>query len=244
MAEGSRDTRQRVLDAASELFAERGFHGTKVRDIATRAKVNLASSHYHFGSKETLYLDVLRAQFGALHAVLEARGASRSAEQIAAASRAELLEMLRARITAMLELLVGPPPGLHGTLMLREMCDPSEALPVIVDQLIQPHKREMEQIVARLAPELDAEAVERCVYGIVGQVFFHRTHLPAMLHMLGRNEVPRDFVADTAAHIAEFSLGGIERIVGARRRLRSRRAALPTGRRRSSSPAGRGQVRG
>lgn len=231
MSEPGRDTRQRVIDAASELFAERGFHGTKVRDIAQRAKVNLASSHYHFGSKETLYLDVLHAQFGALHAVLEARGASRPAEQIATASRSELLAMLRARIAAMLELLVGPPPGLHGTLMLREMCDPSEALPVIVEQLIQPHKREMEQIVARLAPELDAEAVERSVFSIVGQVFFHRTHLPAMRILRGQEEMPPGFIAEIAAHVAEFSLGGIEHLVKARRGRRGRAKAVARRRR-------------
>src|SRR2546422_4120500 len=33
---------------------------------------------------------------------------------------------------------IGPPPGLHGTLMQREMCDPSEALPVIVEEFIRP----------------------------------------------------------------------------------------------------------
>src|SRR5256885_3785765 len=43
-----------------------------------------------------------------------------------------LVDLLRARIKVMLDLLIGPPPGLHGTLMQREMCDPSEALPVIV----------------------------------------------------------------------------------------------------------------
>jgi len=69
------DTRERLIAAASQLFAERGFHGTKARDIATRAGVNLAAGNYHYGSKKTLYLEVLRAQFAETRALLEATGA-------------------------------------------------------------------------------------------------------------------------------------------------------------------------
>ena len=225
------ETRQRVIDAASQLFAERGFHGTKVRDIAARAKVNLASAHYHFGSKDELYIEVMRAQFGAVRDVLDARGALRPADEMARASRAELIAMLRARIAAMLELLLGPPPGLHGTLMLREMCDPSDALPVIVEQFIGPHKREMEELIARLAPELDAAAVERAVYSVVGQVFFHRTHLPAMRHLRGGNEPTRRFVAEQTEHITEFTLGGIEKLARTPRRMRKQHGALRAARR-------------
>ena len=61
-----------MIAAASALFAERGFHGTTVRDIAQRARVNLAAGHYHFGSKETLYLEVLRVQFADIMAAARA----------------------------------------------------------------------------------------------------------------------------------------------------------------------------
>src|SRR5262245_28733627 len=118
MAAVSQATKDRVLAAAAELFAERGFHGTTVRDIMQRAGVNLAAGHYHFGSKETLYLAVLRGQFADVMAELEHRGARFAAE---AKRPAALRAMLRARIAAMLELLLGPPPGLHGLLMMREM---------------------------------------------------------------------------------------------------------------------------
>ncbi len=52
--------RQRILTAARELFAQRGFAGTSVRDITSRAKANLAAITYHFGSKEALFHAVLR----------------------------------------------------------------------------------------------------------------------------------------------------------------------------------------
>lgn len=52
--------RQRLLTAARELFAQRGYEGTSVRDITARAKANLAAITYHFGSKEALFHEVLR----------------------------------------------------------------------------------------------------------------------------------------------------------------------------------------
>ncbi len=42
------------MDAAENLFAEKGFNGTSVRDIAQKANVNLAMISYYFGSKEKL----------------------------------------------------------------------------------------------------------------------------------------------------------------------------------------------
>ena len=214
-----RDTRGRVVAAASALFAERGFHGTTVRDIAQGARVNLAAGHYHFGSKETLYLEVLRAQFADIMAELEQRGARLTAGG-KRPGRAALRELLRTRVAAMLELLLGPPPGLHGTLMMREMCDPSAALPDIVEQFIQPHKRDMEAIVSSLLPQLGRPEVERCVFSIVGQVFFYRHMQPALRLMMRGRPLTRPWLAAAAAHITEFALGGMERIA-ARSRTRA-----------------------
>lgn len=209
-----RETRQRVLDAASELFAAHGFHGTTARDIAECAGVNLAAAHYHFGSKQSLYLEVLRAQFDAITAALERRGARLATG--ARPGRAALEELLRARIVAMLEVLMGPPLGLHGTLMMREMCDPSAALPHIVTQFIEPMKRETEDIIARLEPTLSRAAVERCMFSIVGQVFFYRTQLPAFPYLSPDLRLDRAGLAAAAEHIATFSLGGMKALTAPR----------------------------
>jgi len=54
-------TRDRILDAAVTVFAERGFGGASVRVICQRAQANPAAIKYYFGSKEGLYREVLRA---------------------------------------------------------------------------------------------------------------------------------------------------------------------------------------
>lgn len=53
------DSKQRLLDAAEKLFAEKGFHATSLRQITTDAAVNLAAVNYHFGSKDGLIAAVL-----------------------------------------------------------------------------------------------------------------------------------------------------------------------------------------
>jgi AcrR family transcriptional regulator len=45
-------TRERILDAAREMFAQRGVAGVSLRELTQKAGVNLAAVHYHFGSKE------------------------------------------------------------------------------------------------------------------------------------------------------------------------------------------------
>jgi AcrR family transcriptional regulator len=49
-----KDTKEKILDTAERLFAERGYAATSLRQIIASAKVNLAAIHYHFGSKEDL----------------------------------------------------------------------------------------------------------------------------------------------------------------------------------------------
>ena len=51
-------TKDRILAAAEEVFATRGFEGASTREIASRAGVNISSLHYHWESKERLYYAV------------------------------------------------------------------------------------------------------------------------------------------------------------------------------------------
>lgn len=53
------ETKTRILDAAEQLFLERGFHGASIRDISKAADVQIALTYYHFGSKEDLFRAVV-----------------------------------------------------------------------------------------------------------------------------------------------------------------------------------------
>jgi AcrR family transcriptional regulator len=56
--EAPSSTKARILSAAEEVFAAKGFEGASTREIAASAGVNISSLHYHWESKETLYFAV------------------------------------------------------------------------------------------------------------------------------------------------------------------------------------------
>ena len=60
MASKQFSTKDRILGAAEELFAQFGFGGTSLRQVTGRADVNIAAVNYHFGSKENLINEVFR----------------------------------------------------------------------------------------------------------------------------------------------------------------------------------------
>jgi len=63
-------TRERILDAAEGLFADRGFEGTTLRDVASRVGIRTPSLYNHFPSKEALYAAVLERVVEPLLALL------------------------------------------------------------------------------------------------------------------------------------------------------------------------------
>jgi AcrR family transcriptional regulator len=54
------NTKERILHAAEDLFAQHGFAGTSLRQVTSRADVNIAAVNYHFGSKENLVHEVFK----------------------------------------------------------------------------------------------------------------------------------------------------------------------------------------
>lgn len=214
---GPDSTRERLLAAAGELFAERGFRGATMRAIAARAGTNLAAANYHFGSKQKLYREVAFSLFSRLEGRLDREGLRPDAETVARLPRPAVEELLRSRLRAMLDSLLAA-PGLHGTLVLRELCDPTPALREIARRFIDPMRHEMALLVRALAPGISAGDAERCVNSIAGQVFFYRTHRPALLLLEGRRAWPESLHDELARHIVAFSLGGIERVAGGRGR--------------------------
>jgi AcrR family transcriptional regulator len=53
------DTKNKILKIAGHLFAESGFDGVSIRDIAERASVNVSAVNYHFGGKQELFDEIL-----------------------------------------------------------------------------------------------------------------------------------------------------------------------------------------
>jgi AcrR family transcriptional regulator len=113
------DTRQRLITAAFEVFAERGYEGATTRHLAERAGVNLPAIQYYFGNKEGLY----RAAVGNIVARIEDEMGEVAARIEAALvarkiSRAELQDLLLELLDAFVVLLAGKDRSESGRLFI------------------------------------------------------------------------------------------------------------------------------
>jgi AcrR family transcriptional regulator len=65
------DKKEHIINNAVELFAEKGFEGTSIRDLAARAEVNVAMVNYYFGSKEKLFEAMVQHKAAYLKGIIE-----------------------------------------------------------------------------------------------------------------------------------------------------------------------------
>ena len=112
--------RERILGAASAVFAEVGFAGARVDEIARRAGINKAMLYYHVGDKRDLYSEVLKRNFGRIEKALE----EHLPDEGSAADR------LRAVITIVERAITANPD--HPRIVLREFASGAANLPAEV----------------------------------------------------------------------------------------------------------------
>ena len=65
-------TRERLIEAGTRLFAERGFKRVSVREICCEARANVAAVNYHFGDKLGLYREVVQSAVVAMRSTGDA----------------------------------------------------------------------------------------------------------------------------------------------------------------------------
>ena len=119
MSKPADETRRRLLEAAGETFAEKGFRAATVREICGRAGANLAAVNYHFGDKEQLYVETVRYAH-----LAGAEGPPPEFDVDATESPERKLERF---VRGFLQRLLDPArPTWHARLMAREMTEPSD----------------------------------------------------------------------------------------------------------------------
>ena len=197
------NTRTRLLKAAADVFAERGYENATVRQICTRAGANVALVNYHFGDKLELYTEVLR------HSMYCAAGARFPLPHTAAQPTAALRHIVSAMVERAFE--TGDQANLRYRLMLNEFVRPSRAAARVVDVVFRPvydRLREIVGAILQLPPDHDTTRL--CVHSILGQVahFTHSRQIPRLIWPdLKMTPAQRELVAE---HITQFSLAYLQ----------------------------------
>jgi TetR/AcrR family transcriptional regulator, regulator of cefoperazone and chloramphenicol sensitivity len=195
-------TRQRLLDAAGEVFAEVGYRAATIREICTRAEANVAAVNYHFRDKDGLYQEVVAYAHGCAMASHPPPG------DLARLTPAEQLQGFVRSFLA--RLLDSGRPAWHGRLMARELVEPTAALDRIVRDSIRAQSEMLMGIVRAVAGvPLPLATVRRAAMSVVGQCLFYEHARPVIGRLFPDLGFSRTEVEALADHISAFSLAGI-----------------------------------
>lgn len=198
-------TRDKVLNAAAEIFAERGFEQATVREICTAAGVNLASVNYHFGDKEALYLQTVQRA----HQLKMERVPPPSWPPGTPPEHKLFLFVL-----AILNRMLGGSELDWGTrLLMREMMQPTIAGKPIVEEFIRPQLQILHGILDELVPaDTASHRRHQIAFSVIGQCLHYRAagHFVALL--IPKEEQDKHYsIEQLARHITDFSLSALGR---------------------------------
>jgi AcrR family transcriptional regulator len=215
------ETREKLLQAAIQVFSESGYEGSTVRMICRRADVNIALVSYHFGDKLALYRAVIRYVTDA-DAKLEL--INRAVDE--GASPAETLRKL---VHSLLGRLIAQKqqPGLHFRLMLSELTNPTTVVTDEIESTIRPlydHIRAAVGKVLQLPP--DHVKTRLCAHSIIGQIAHYVHARPILSRLWPEMQLTPEQIEMVADHIANFSLaylGSTEKPVRNRTAKKSQR---------------------
>jgi AcrR family transcriptional regulator len=212
----AQEAKQRLLDAAEELFAQKGLDGTSIRDLTTKASCNLASINYHFGNKQELYEELFRQR------LREMRDSRLKAIKAVMAGKAKptLEKLLHAYSVDFLK----PFSDLQRSqrfmqLFFREMAEQQLPKNMFLEEMAAPIMAAMEGALAALCPNLAKHDAQMCVLSITGQlvhimqvrVLFEKAPGLASGESRGGqgHSIASIDIDDAINHIVNFSAAGI-----------------------------------
>jgi TetR/AcrR family transcriptional regulator, regulator of cefoperazone and chloramphenicol sensitivity len=205
----AQETRRKLIDAAGEVFAQRGLHAATIQQITHRAGVNIASINYHFRDKFELYAAVIR------HA-LSSDTRCQAAENIDGTPE----QRLRAHVAAMLhDLIASSQPAWHSTLISHELAQPTAALDAVMDEIIRPRSASLHNIVRDiLGPDTPEDVLCRAGISVAAQCFMY-VYSGEVIRRLHPGLIAPNNMDTLIDHITQFSLAALR---GMRRQYKPR----------------------
>ncbi len=210
------DTPDRLLEAAGEVFAEKGFRSATIREICKRAGANVAAVNYHFHNKENLYIAVVKYSH---RCAFEKYPTDMGLDKDASAEE-RLMVFIKSFLFRILD---EGRPAWHGRLMLREMIEPTGALDALVNDTIRPHFNLLSSIIREILEDnVSAKDVQASAFSIVGQCLFYCHARPVIERLIPGQRYRTKEIEELAGHINRFSLAALRRQKGGQKNGKKR----------------------
>lgn len=197
-----RSTKERILDAALLAFAERGFGGVSMRQILSDAGTNVAAGHYHFGSKQALYTQVVLRYMLPLN---QARFAN--LEELKSLNEADrhirLVKFVRAYIEPHVNFVIAKGGAPYGTLITRFLVESASVTQTIYREAVYPLRIGFTPYLTSIAPDLSDERKAQCfeLMALTMSAFAVRLEARALNEASAERELH---------NLIEFLAGGLE----------------------------------
>lgn len=200
-------TKARLLQAACEIFAEKGFRNTTVADICDAAQANIASVNYYFHDKETLYDEVWRRAFSIMVSTYPLDGGI--------SDDADVETSLYGYARAVLQRVFSDgEAGLFPRLLNQEMAAPTLALDKIVKEALLPQSQQVEKAIKKqFGKDCDETLLWQCKFSVIGQCVFYNFSRPLRERVMRKKKLGVEEIDSIARHIARFSLGGLKEML-------------------------------
>lgn len=195
-------TRARLLTAAGEVFAKRGYRDATVAEICERAKANIAAVGYHFGGKEALYREAWK------HSFAESLKAHPLDGGVSDEDPPE--ERLRGHVAALVH-RVEDENNREFLIVHKELANPTGLLEKVMKECLRPLQEKMEKLVRELlGPRASGAKVRLCAISVVSQCV-HPIVARRMLKGREGGGGPPDIgpIGAYIDHVTDFSLAGI-----------------------------------
>ena len=198
-------TRDRLLDEAEKLFAERGFHGVTIREVTAAAGVNLAAVNYHFGSKENLYREVFRSRL-----VPQVLTVWKPLEDLTSPQPLTPEDLTAHAARLVLDNPLSEAERLRQTkLLLRERLAPTGALDIVSQEALTPVFRRLHNLLVRALPaEEDPLKIRLHTLSLFFLVVHFHAAQDVISKVLGR-PYDREMVDDLVAYLTDFIVHGL-----------------------------------
>src|ERR1700722_11304464 len=198
-------TRDKLIEAAGQVFAERGYRAATIREICRRAGANVAAVNYTFGDKLGLYTEVLR------HSVRASKTAALTAALDASRTPEEMIRgVIRARL---MSLCKEERPDWHIRLVMHEFSHPTPAMGRVVDEGMRPvYDRVRKAVGEIIGLPPDHETTLLSVNSIVGQILFYTFSRPVLSHLQPELKLTPKKLDRIANHSADFSLAFLKKV--------------------------------
>jgi AcrR family transcriptional regulator len=195
-------TRDKLLDVAGRIFANRGFRSATIREICVAAGANVAAVNYHFGDKLGLYTEAVQ---------MSLRAAELEAMQNALDQPAPPETVLRAVIRVRLHSVCRRDrPDWYFRILTHELAEPTPALRQLINKVGRPiFQRMLELIGGMIGLPADDDKTRMCAVSVMGQILVYIFARPLLAGVWPELKMTPEQIDRIADHIADFSLAYI-----------------------------------